>query len=122
MSVVCRGWKSPVLFGALLGQIKSLQRKTAGSEGFKALLEATSTLRREQEVETKLQERMHEQRGLLIAAERRLVDTQRRLSELRSTERVCVGERAAPWWESRVTSLTSVWARPWVWVCLRGRL
>ena len=91
-------------------------------EGFKALLEATSTLRREQEVETKLQERMHEQRGLLIAAERRLVDTQRRLSELRSTERVCVGERAVSWWESRVTSLTSVWARPWVWVCLRGRL
>jgi hypothetical protein len=42
----------------LLLQIKTLQRKTAGAEGFKALLEATSTLRREQEVETKLQERM----------------------------------------------------------------
>jgi len=71
----------------LTEKIKTLQRRTAGAEGFKALLEATSTLRREQEVETKLQERMYEQRSALVATERRLVDTQRRLSELRSTER-----------------------------------
>jgi hypothetical protein len=71
-------------------QIKSLQRKTAGAEGFKALLDATSALRREQEVETKLQERMYEQRSALVAAERRLTDTQRRLGELRATERVRV--------------------------------
>jgi hypothetical protein len=51
-----------VSFARLRRQIKSLQRKTNGAEGFKALLEATSTLRREQEVETKLQVRVVEER------------------------------------------------------------
>jgi hypothetical protein len=74
-------------------QIKGLQRKTSSLEGFKALLEATSSLRREQETETKLQERMYDQRTALSAAERRLADMQRRLADAKSADRV--GDKTA---------------------------
>ncbi len=69
-------------------QIKGLQRKTGSLDGFKQLLEATSSLRREQETETKLQERMYDQRTALSAAERRLADAGRRLNEAKTSDKV----------------------------------
>ncbi len=70
-------------------QIKGLQRKTASLDGFKSLLDATSALRKEQETETKLQERMYDQRTALSTAERRLADMGRRLGEARTADKVC---------------------------------
>ncbi len=71
-------------------QIKGLQRKTASLDGFKALLDATSALRKEQETETKLQERMYDQRTALSTAERRLADMGRRLGDARAADKVRV--------------------------------
>lgn len=53
--------------------------------GFAALLGSTSSLRKEQEEEGKLAERMHEQRLSLQAAEKRYADVNRRLAETRAT-------------------------------------
>jgi hypothetical protein len=55
-----------------------------GQPGFAPLLDATSRLRKEQEEESKLQERMYEQRMALQAAERRYADVNRRLAETRA--------------------------------------
>jgi len=68
----------------LTEKIAGLQRTTTGMEGFAPLLEATSSLRREQEEETKLQERMHEQRLALSHSEKRFQDATRRLAEARA--------------------------------------
>jgi intraflagellar transport protein 81 len=56
-------------------------------EGFGPLLEATSNLRKEQEEEGRLQERMQEQRVALGAAERRYTEVNRRLAETRASNR-----------------------------------
>lgn len=71
----------------LTEKISTLQRKTVGMDGFSDLLEATSSLRREQEEESKLQERMHEQRLALSGAEKRYTDATRRLAEARSNSK-----------------------------------
>lgn len=71
----------------LTEKIATLQRKTEGVDGFGELLEATSNLRREQEEETKLQERMHEQRLALSAAEKRYAGATRRLADARANSK-----------------------------------
>jgi hypothetical protein len=53
--------------------------------GFAPLLEATSSLRKAQEEEGRLAERMHEQRLALQAAERRYADVNRKLAETRAS-------------------------------------
>jgi DNA anti-recombination protein RmuC len=53
--------------------------------GFAPLLEATSSLRKEQEEEGKLADRMHEQRIALQSAERKYAEVNRRLAETRAT-------------------------------------
>lgn len=73
-------------------KIKGLQRKTSGMAGFKELLDATSALRKEQEEETKLQERIHEQDVVMNATLKRLAEAGRRLSELQAADR----ERVSP--------------------------
>jgi chromosome segregation ATPase len=62
----------------LKDKISSLRRKTEGTPGFVELLEVTSALRREQEEETKLHERMQDQMGSLRACERQYGEAQRR--------------------------------------------
>ncbi len=57
---------------------------TCVQPGFAGLLDATSKLRKEQEEEAKLGERMQEQRLALQAAERRYADVNRRLAETRA--------------------------------------
>ena len=68
----------------LKDKIKDLKRKTTNEEGFAELLKVTSALRKEQEEETKLQERMREQRAALQNAERRYADATRKLAEMRA--------------------------------------
>lgn len=69
----------------LVEKIASLKKRTTEIPGFTALLDATSSLRKEQEEEGKLQERMHEQRMALAAAERRYGEVNRRLAETRAS-------------------------------------
>ena len=68
----------------LIEKIAGLKKKTADIPGFAVLFEATSNLRKEQEEEGKLAERMHEQRASLQAAERRYAEVNRRLAETRA--------------------------------------
>lgn len=68
----------------LKDKISSLQRKTDAQAGFADLLAVTSALRREQEEETKLHERMQDQMANLRACERRYGEASRRLMELRA--------------------------------------
>lgn len=65
-------------------KISQLKRKTSGTAGFEELLAATSALRHEQEEETKLQERMHEQQVALQAAQKRYSEGTRRLGETKA--------------------------------------
>mmetsp|Transcript_3541 Transcript_3541/g.12875 ORF Transcript_3541/g.12875 Transcript_3541/m.12875 type:complete len:696 (-) Transcript_3541:1374-3461(-) len=65
-------------------KISQLKRKTAGTSGFDELLAATSALRHEQEEETKLQERMHEQQVALATSHKRYSDATRRLGETKA--------------------------------------
>mmetsp|Transcript_15452 Transcript_15452/g.36457 ORF Transcript_15452/g.36457 Transcript_15452/m.36457 type:complete len:703 (+) Transcript_15452:162-2270(+) len=65
-------------------KISQLKRKTAGTSGFEELLAATSALRHEQEEETKLQERMHEQQVALSHSQKRYSDCTRRLGEAKA--------------------------------------
>lgn len=58
------------------------------------MLLATSNLRKEQEEEAKLKERMHEQRAALQQAERRYAEVNRRLAETRASVRDDVSAEA----------------------------
>lgn len=73
--------------GQLIEKIAGLKKKTADIKGFAPLLEATSTLRKEQEEEIKIRERMMDQRMNLQAAERRYADMNRKLAETRMSSR-----------------------------------
>jgi intraflagellar transport protein 81 len=73
--------------GQLVEKVAGLRKKTAEIRGFAPLLEATSSLRKEQEEEGKLRERMGDQRMNLQAAERRYADANRRLAETRMASR-----------------------------------
>lgn len=68
----------------LVDKIAAMKKKTKDIPGFQSLLEATSSLRKEQEEEGKLAERSHEQRLLLQAAERRYAEVNRKLAETRA--------------------------------------
>jgi intraflagellar transport protein 81 len=73
--------------GQLIEKIGSLRRKTDAVKGFAPLLEATSALRKEQEEEARLAERMQEQRLQLAAAEKRYGEVNHRLAETRARVR-----------------------------------
>ena len=66
-------------------KIENLQRKTNGMEGFEELLKVTSALRREQEEEAKLDERMAEQQSQLAMAGRRYQEISRKLIDLKQS-------------------------------------
>lgn len=67
--------------GQLIERIAALKKKTAELRGFAPLLDATSSLRKEQEEEGRISERAAEQRMLLTAAERRYGEVAHRLAE-----------------------------------------
>ena len=71
----------------LIEKITGLKKKTTDVKGFAPLLTATSNLRKEQEEETKLMERMQEQRAALSIAERRYTEINRKLAETRASIR-----------------------------------
>ena len=66
-------------------KIESLKRRTASINGFKAMMNITSTLRREQEEEGKIMDRLHEQRAALSTAETRLSQLKALAQELRTS-------------------------------------
>ena len=66
-------------------KIENLRRKTQGMDGFADLLKVTSALRREQEEEAKLDERMAEQQAQLAMAGRRYQEISRKLIELKQS-------------------------------------
>eukprot|EP01138_Halocafeteria_seosinensis_P008786 gb/GECG01008980.1/.p1 GENE.gb/GECG01008980.1/~~gb/GECG01008980.1/.p1 ORF type:complete len:686 (+),score=158.53 gb/GECG01008980.1/:1-2058(+) len=68
----------------LVEKIDQLKKKTKDLEGFEPLREATSRLRKEQEEESRLQDRLGEQKSALQAAETRYNETSRRLAETRA--------------------------------------
>lgn len=70
--------------GQLIEKIAALKKKTSEIKGFAPLLDATSALRKEQEEEGRLSERMAEQRMALGAAERHYAEVNRRLAETRA--------------------------------------
>lgn len=70
--------------GQLIEKIASLKRKTGEIKGFAPLLDLTSSLRKEQEEEARLSERMAEQRAAVTAAERRYTEVNHRLAETRA--------------------------------------
>jgi len=65
-------------------KIERMKDKTANEPGFQELLQVTSTLRKEQEEESKLHERKRDQNNALAAAERRYNDMARKLAETRA--------------------------------------
>jgi intraflagellar transport protein 81 len=70
--------------GQLIEKIAALKKKTGEIKGFGPQLEATSSLRKEQEEEGRLAERMQEQRASLAAAERRYAEVNHRLAHTRA--------------------------------------
>ena len=66
-------------------KIESLKRRTASIDGFKSMMEVTSALRREQEEESKIMDRIHDQRAALSTAETRLNQVKRLVQELRAS-------------------------------------
>mmetsp|Transcript_15301 Transcript_15301/g.43738 ORF Transcript_15301/g.43738 Transcript_15301/m.43738 type:complete len:638 (-) Transcript_15301:436-2349(-) len=66
-------------------KIASLQSKTQNKEGFDALLEVTSSLRKEQEEEARIAEKIREQRVQLEQAEQQYMLSTQRLAELKSS-------------------------------------
>jgi len=71
----------------LLGRIDSLKTKTSSLRGFQAVFDATSALRKEQEQEAKLADRLGEQRAALAEAEAKHRAAARRLAEARAKSR-----------------------------------
>ena len=70
----------------LRGKIEKMEKEAKKEgPGFNEMLKVTSALRREQEEEVRLFDRLREYRKLLTEADTRLAETNRRLSELRSS-------------------------------------
>jgi len=69
----------------LADRIDKLKASTRNEIAFPEMLAATSSMRKEQDEEVRLQERMREQKHLLDLAEQRYHETQRRLSALKSS-------------------------------------
>jgi len=72
-------------------KISQLRRKTENMSGFQNLLEVTSALRRQQEEETKLNERKREQLHNLHQAKLQSADVQRQFQELESSPTLRMG-------------------------------
>ena len=70
----------------LRGKIDRMEKEAKKEgQGFNEMLKVTSALRHQQEEEVRLFDRLHEYRKLLNEADNRLSETNRRLSELRSS-------------------------------------
>jgi intraflagellar transport protein 81 len=76
--------------GQLINKINRNKSKMQYEDGFNELLEATSSLRKEQEEESKLMDRGNEQTAAIQHAERLLQDTMHRHQEVRSQQQVGV--------------------------------
>lgn len=63
-------------------KIESLKRRTSSIDEFKNMLDVTSALRSEQEEESKIMDRIHDQRAALSTAETRLASVKRLKQEL----------------------------------------
>jgi intraflagellar transport protein 81 len=71
----------------LIEKIEGLKKRTSEVDGFTPLLRATSALRKEQEEESRMQEREMEQRLALRQAEAKYADVARKLAETRANTR-----------------------------------
>jgi len=67
----------------LAQKIQQLKTKSAKEEGFQTLLQVTSMLRKEQEEEARLMEKLHEQRFQLEQTEQQYIERSARLREMR---------------------------------------
>uniref|UniRef100_A0A0G4GRA1 IFT81 calponin homology domain-containing protein n=1 Tax=Chromera velia CCMP2878 TaxID=1169474 RepID=A0A0G4GRA1_9ALVE len=66
-------------------RIHDLRQKTANTEGFPQLLEVTSNLRKEQEEEARLMDRIREQRAQVDAVEQQFLMANQRMMELKAS-------------------------------------
>lgn len=66
-------------------RIRALRDRTGGDDGFAAMLKVTGGMRKEQDEEIRLREKMQEQRESLDASERKLQQTQLRLRGLKAS-------------------------------------
>ncbi len=71
----------------LIEKIEGLKKRTSEVDGFTPLLRATSALRKEQEEESRMQEREMEQRMALRQAEAKYAEVARKLAETRANTR-----------------------------------
>merc|ERR1719502_1366210 len=67
-------------------KIQQLRQRSEREEGFKVLLQATSMLRKEQEEEARLAEKLAEQRYQLEQTEQRYIEVSGRLREMRDAQ------------------------------------
>jgi intraflagellar transport protein 81 len=67
-------------------KIQQFKQKSANEDGFQVLLKVTSMLRKEQEEEARLAEKVHEQRMQLEQTEQMYMDRSRRLHEVREAQ------------------------------------
>merc|ERR1719235_1441038 len=70
----------------LAQKIQQFKQKSANEEGFQVLLQVTSMLRKEQEEEARLVEKVHEQRLQLEQTEQMYMERSRRLHEMREAQ------------------------------------
>merc|ERR1719389_412440 len=70
----------------LAQKIQQFKQRSANEEGFQVLLQVTSMLRKEQEEEARLVEKVHEQRMQLEQTEQLYMERSRRLHEMREAQ------------------------------------
>merc|ERR1719421_306061 len=70
----------------LVQKIQQLKTRSAKEEGFQALLKVTSALRKEQEEEARLTEKLHEQRMQLEQTEQQYIEKSSKLREMREAQ------------------------------------
>jgi intraflagellar transport protein 81 len=70
----------------LVQKIQQLKTRSAKEEGFQALLKVTSMLRKEQEEEARLMEKLHEQRMQLEQTEQQYIEKSSKLREMREAQ------------------------------------
>merc|ERR1719203_2161414 len=68
-------------------KIQHLRQRTERDEGFQQLLQVTSMLRKEQEEEARLAEKLNEQRFALEQTEQMFVERSARLNEMREAHK-----------------------------------
>merc|ERR1719265_233963 len=70
----------------LAQKIQQFKQRSQNEEGFQVLLQVTSMLRKEQEEEARLVEKLHEQRLQLEQTEQQYIERSRRLHEMREAQ------------------------------------